>query len=541
MTISFSTTPPRSLNDLTSTVESAMSQMSTKSPTSKIEKQQYFKKRIQHYEDKYISVKNETNVEHKFIFGFVLLELYQFYRKTDESVKKCYTKELIYLLGDCEKYKDEIKHLRERYENRLKLNNKQDEPEEVETENVAEEETPVYETSTKEDDSTPSPNPPSVEENYLEKPYKNQIINMQEFFQCMKHKQSVLIIDYRDKHLQNISKPSPNAKSFSSLKIADLDIENLPNSIMLDDFSEIATPNGLINTKDYQLVIFLDQTGEIEITKTALYTAFTKTSLNPMAKSRILKLDGGFLNGWIKSMPQYTTDSNPDWNSPKNLKLTSTPSSTDTLLANTSLAHKNLSNTELLTFTEGTTTLNSSQSTISKLASDFNRIDLSTMPSVPDFKYDLNAAGHKENSNAYPNVSTNISTPKFNRNSKPKPLILNKKSSSFTLPMLSNSIDDNSINYNSPAMNRSQIDLIPEFHDSDFSPRPSGGMKGHLPAINRSNKPTGKPKTPCRSNKPMPIESVDRYIEIGNRKLKRAGSLSDIPSTVRDDYSTSEA
>ena len=114
MTISFSTTPPRSLNDLTSTVESAMSQMSTKSPTSKIEKQQYFKKRIQHYEDKYISVKNETNVEHKFIFGFVLLELYQFYRKTDESVKKCYTKELIYLLGDCEKYKDEIKHLRER-------------------------------------------------------------------------------------------------------------------------------------------------------------------------------------------------------------------------------------------------------------------------------------------------------------------------------------------------------------------------------------------------------------------------------------------
>ena len=134
-----------------------MSQMSTKSPTSKIEKQQYFKKRIQHYEDKYISVKNETNVEHKFIFGFVLLELYQFYRKTDESVKKCYTKELIYLLGDCEKYKDEIKHLRERYENRLKLNNKQDEPEEVETENVSEEETPVYETSTKEDDSTPSP------------------------------------------------------------------------------------------------------------------------------------------------------------------------------------------------------------------------------------------------------------------------------------------------------------------------------------------------------------------------------------------------
>ena len=63
---------------------------------------------------------------------------------------------------------------------------------------------------------------------------------------------------------------------------------------------------------------------------------------------------------------------------------------------------------------------------------------------------------------------------------------------------------------------------------------PSGVGPSILPRIDRTNKPSTKPKTPSRLNKPMPIENLD---EMNKNKLRRAGSLSDIPSTARDNES----
>ena len=367
MTINFSTAPPKALEELSSTVDSAISQMKRcNGATSVFDKQQFIKKKIQHYERKYIDVKNQPNVEHKFIFGMVLLELYSLFRSTDAKAKSQFKKELLNLLTDCEKYKDEIKHNREAYENRLELSGKKP-VESISKE--AESDSNLQETSTKEDDSTPSPNPPSVEETSkenLSKVYKNQEITMQEFYQCIKRKEPILLIDYRTSNLQLISKPDPNAKAFSSLKIAELDIENLPKSIMLDDFSQAASPSNIMNTKDYKLVIFMDQTGDLDHVKTSLYTAFTTTSLNPLSDSSVLRLVGGYFNGWIKTMPQYTTDPRPDWN--KKFEKQSKTS-------------KNLpKNDDLLTFTESNsnvTAVTSTQSTISRLANDFNNLNLS--------------------------------------------------------------------------------------------------------------------------------------------------------------------
>ena len=95
MTINFSSQPPSELKSLNEKVTSASSKMAQCNGAKSIpDKQRFFLQKIQHYESKYISVKHKTNVEHKYIFGMVLLELYTYFRKTDENSKKKFGKEL---------------------------------------------------------------------------------------------------------------------------------------------------------------------------------------------------------------------------------------------------------------------------------------------------------------------------------------------------------------------------------------------------------------------------------------------------------------
>lgn len=502
-----------SSKELYQQAEHATKKLKDAAPRSVAGAQQHYLDKINHYKGKYNEFKILANIDAQFLIGAVLMELMLAYRKTSMATGNMYGNELGQLLDETEKLKvviNENDTLKKAAAAKATVLSPKIVPK------------TMQETSTKDDDSAPSPNPPSTNDDASLPPtdaietFENQFLPLSALFRLCKLQEKLLLIDYRERWQQEIAKPNVSARTFTSLQLVSLPTERQPHSIVLHDFSHQAEPPGHISDcAGYKYFVFMDQDGQLDFRGTSLYSAMVQFHMpEPIDINRVLIMRGGFL-GWLAAMPQYSTDPKPVWTKPD-------PSTT-------SLQSPGPSGATNLPDISKKTPEPARPSNPASGRRPYSEGPSSALPVLPQ---DSESGGVSDLTSRLGNLdldsSNQVSTPKKQSYERAGTLVPRRPSVAKPTLGHRNSMDDDGIDYldRRPFINYDGIANIPRLPDRGSKP------STNLPSLPTVHDIPSKP-TFSRSNKPAPLD-----LHPPHTTLKRRGSLSNIPSATSIEVAT---